>query len=121
MCYYVTFCSRFILGPTTVSSAGMNISLIEQQSSTFSCTVYEGNPPSNITGPLQPNNGRVSISSDGMVNINMVGINDAGTHIATWRNGIGEAATFTVSLVSWCMFLHENHAVETVDPGTFPI
>lgn len=66
----------------------------------MSFTVEEDNPRSNmtITGPLQPNNGRVSISFDGVVNINMVNIIDAGTHIATWRNGIGEAATFTLNL-----------------------
>ena len=107
-----------------MSPARRSISLTEGQSSTFKFTVDEGNPRSNltITGPLQPTS-RVSISFDGMVNINMVGMNHAGTHIATWRNGIGEAATFTLNLsvtrkLMYSMFLHENHSVETGDLGT---
>ena len=58
----------------------------------------EGNPRStmNITGPFQPGNPRVSISSEG-VRINGVSVNDSGTHIATWRN-IEGVATFTLDL-----------------------
>ena len=66
----------------------------------FSVNFTEGNPRSNmiITGPSQPGNTHVSISSVGVVNITMVQDGDAGAHVATWNNGIGDAATFTLYL-----------------------
>ena len=77
----------------------MSISLREGESyPTFNFTVDVGNPPSNmtITGPFQPGNARVSISSEG-VSINGLSVDDTGTHIATWRNDTG-SATFTLDL-----------------------
>ena len=66
----------------------------------FSVNFTEGNPRSTmtITGPAQPGNPRVSISFEGVVNISGVSVADAGTHIAMWRNGIGDAATLTLDL-----------------------
>ena len=66
----------------------------------FSVNFTEGNPRSTmtITGPAQPGNPRVSISFEGVVNISRAIVNDTGTHIAMWRNGIGDAATFTLNL-----------------------
>ena len=78
----------------------MNISLHEGESDTFSFMVDdEGNPRStmNITGPFQPGNARVSISSEGVVSISGAIVADTGTHIATWRNDAG-SATFTLDL-----------------------
>ena len=92
-----------------VSSASRNVSLRNGRSDTFNFTVTEGNPLSTmtITGPSQPGNDRVSISSEGVVSINMVREADAGTHVATWNNSIGDAATFTLYLtVDPCKLVH---------------
>ena len=80
--------------------ASQDITVVRGESSMFSFTVTEGNPRSTmtITGPSQPSNNRVSISPDGVVTINMVEVDDAGTHVATWNNGVGDAATFTLNL-----------------------
>lgn len=87
--------------PPVLSSEGRNISLLAGESyPRFNFTVDdEGNPPSTmtITGPSQPDNPRVSISSEGVVSINGVSVDDNGTHIATWRNDAG-SATFTLDL-----------------------
>ena len=85
----------------------MNISLLEGESDTFNFTVDVGNPRStvNITGPSQPGNPRVSISFEGVVSINGVRMDDAGTHTATWRNDAG-SATFTLDLNVICKSLH---------------
>ena len=91
-----------------MSSEGRSISLLEGDSNTFNFTVDDvGNPRStmNITGPSQPGNTRVSISSEGMVNINMVSVADTGIHVATWRNEAG-SATFTLDLNVFRKFLH---------------
>ena len=88
------------IGPPVLSSEGISISLREGESYTFNFTVDDvGNPRSTmtITGPFQPGNARVSISSEGVVSINGVSVADTGTHIATWRNGAG-SATFTLDL-----------------------
>ena len=90
-----------------MSSERRSISLREGGSNTFSFTVDVGNPRSTmtITGPSQPGNARVSISSEGVVNINMVSVADTGTHIATWRNDAG-SATFTLDVAcKFCMDL----------------
>ena len=87
----------------------MNISLREGESyPTFNFTVDVGNPLStvNITGPSQPGNPRVSISSEGIVNISRAIVNDTGTHIATWSNDT-ESATFTLELNVTCKSLHD--------------
>ena len=96
------------IGPPVLSSEGMNISLLEGESDTFSFTVDDvGNPRSTmtITGPLQPGNPHVSISFEGVGNISRVSRNDAGTHTATWRNDAG-SATFTLDLNVICKSLH---------------
>ena len=88
------------IGPPVLSSEGRSIFLLAGESyPLFNFTVTEGNPRSTmtITGPSQPGNARVSISSDGVVSINGVSRDDAGTHIATWRNDAG-SATFTLDL-----------------------
>lgn len=86
-------------GQPPMRLAMKDISLAVGNSSTFSFTVDKGNPHSNmtITGPNQPHNNRVSISSSGVVNISMVRLDDNGTHIAKWWNGIGDAK-FTLNL-----------------------
>ena len=73
--------------------------MYEENSYFYDFTVDVGNPRSNmtITGPSQPGNARVNISSKGVVTINRVSVDDAGTHIATWRNEAG-SATFTLDL-----------------------
>ena len=88
-----------ITWPPVLSSEGMSISLREGENDTFNFTVDVGNPRSTmtITGPSQPGNPRVSISSEGEVRINGVSRGDAGTHIATWRNDAGNA-TYTLDL-----------------------
>ena len=86
------------IGPPTVNSEE-SISLQEgTRSFLLSINFTEGNPRSTmtITGTSQPGNPRVSISSEG-VSINGVSRDDAGTHIATWRNDVG-SATFTLNL-----------------------
>ena len=88
------------IGPPALSSEGISISLLEGESDTFNFTVDDiGNPRSTmtITGPSQPGNTRVSISFEGVGNISGVSRDDAGTHIATWRNDAG-SATFTLDL-----------------------
>ena len=101
-------CSVLSIGPPTLSSASRNISLREEHSDTFSFNVTEGNPRSTltITGPSQPGNTRVSISSDGVVAMNMVQQGDAGTHVATWNNSVGDAATFTLYLTVESKLVH---------------
>lgn len=76
-----------------------DIPLREGESRMFVFNVDEGNPRSDmtITGPNQPNNGHVSISSDGVVNISGVRPADGGAHIAKWWNGVGDAK-FTLNL-----------------------
>ena len=100
--------SALWIGPPVLSSEGMSISLREEESDTFNFTVDDvGNPPSTmtITGPSQPGNARVSISSEGVVSINGVRMDDAGTHTAMWRNDEGNA-TFTLDLNVICKSLH---------------
>ena len=91
--------SALWIGPPVLNSERRNISLCDGDSNTFNFTVDVGNPRSTmtITGPSQPGNPRVSISSEGVVNISRAIINDTGTHIATWRND-AESATFTLDL-----------------------
>lgn len=87
------------IGPPTVNSE-KSITLLEGGNFFLpSINFTEGNPRSSmtITGPSQPGNVRVSISSEGVVNINGVSRADAGTHNATWRNDVG-SATFTLDL-----------------------
>ena len=101
--------SALWIGPPVLSSEGINISLLAGESyPLFNFTVDDvDNPRSTmtITGPSQPGNPRVSISSDGVVNINGVSRDDAGTHNATWRNDAG-SATFTLDLNVICKSLH---------------
>ena len=95
------------IGPPALNSERRSVSLCDGPISPFNFTVDEGNPPSTmtITGPSQPGNARVSISSEGVVNINMVSVADTGTHIATWRNDAG-SATFTLDVAcKFCMDL----------------
>ena len=99
--------SVLCIGPPVLSYEGMNISLREGKSDTFNFNVTEGNPRSTmtITGLSQPGNARVSISSEGVVSINGVSVDDAGTHTAMWRNDAG-SATFTLDLNVICKYLH---------------
>ena len=102
-------CSVLSIGPPIVSPASRNICRQTGQSyPSFSINFIEVNPRSNmtITGPSQPNNIRVSINSDGVVDITMVQEDDAGIYVATWNNGIGDAATFTLNLTVESKLVH---------------